>query len=150
MARPKKPAGLKAFEGDRGRRMKNAPTVPFVSAEIGPPSWLIGAIALEEWNRVAASLKADGRLALVDQGALAIYCESLGTYARAVATLADEGHVAVGARGGLMMSPWEVVKHNAYARFIKIAMEFGFTAAARGKLGPCEPQEDDKAKRFFG
>jgi len=150
MGRPRKSNPLKAFGGDAGRRGAGSATVPFVSAEIGPPRWLVGDLALEEWEKVSKSLKQDGRLAMVDQAALAMYCDSLSLYIRASINVQSKGYVVVGGHGSENPSPWLKIMHDAYVRFVKLATEFGFTTAAREKLAPAAPPVDPKRAKFFG
>lgn len=149
MGRPRKSTALKALEGDAGRRGAGA-AVPFVSAEVGPPEWLTGEVALREWNRVAAELQTAGRLSQVDQAALALYCDSLANYVAARDHVNKEGAVLTGPRGGIFQNPWSVLQHQAYLRFVRIATEFGLTTAARQKLSPAAPPMDAKRMKFFG
>ncbi len=146
MGRPKKSTPLKVLHGVRGSEN----TVPFVSAEVGPPTWLVSQTALTEWNRVAEKLKQEGRLSLVDQAALAIYCDSLTTYVRASVTVQSKGFTIVGGHGTERESPWCKIMHDAYVRFMRLATEFGLTTAAREKLSPPAAPKDTKREKFFG
>ncbi len=99
---------------------------------------------------MSSALKQDGRLAMVDQAALAMYCDSLSLYIRASINVQSNGYVVVGGHGSEQPSPWIKIMHDAYTRFIKLATEFGFTAAAREKLAPATPPQDDEDLKLLG
>jgi P27 family predicted phage terminase small subunit len=161
MARPRKSSDLKVFEGDRSRRAAQLALkpkgAPFCAVEVEPPIWLTGDVAREEWQRVATELQKAGRLADSDQALLGAYCESFALFRRALVQLAGvggvdqvSGPVVVGARGGIMVNPWELVADRAYRRMARIADAFGFTPSARERLAPAPAAKDPKREKFFG
>lgn len=149
MARPRKSVALKVVEGNAGRRNAGA-AVAFVSDEVPPPIWLEGEVALTEWHRVTKELKTAGRLSLVDQAAVAVYCDAYARYQQASERLRKEGLTVFGEKGGEYPHPALRALNDAARIMSKAQSEFGFTTAAREKLAPAAPPVDPKRAKFFG
>jgi P27 family predicted phage terminase small subunit len=98
-----------------------------------PPE--LGAIAREEWDRVAPHLVAAGRLKPLDRSSLAVYCAAYATWLEASIALQTYGTVMKSPNGYPMQSPYVLIATKYADIMTRISSEFGFTPASRGRLG---------------
>ena len=128
----------------RPERRRGEPT-----PEVGvpdAPDWL-GPEASEHWSEIAELLDAMGVLALVDQIALGLLCDSLAEYVQAkdiVEQAARAGEVkflSTTDKGNVIQHPAVGVKNKAWERTLKMLREFGMTPSARAALKVGNGQE---------
>lgn len=114
----------------RGRRPK-ATATPSTAPPLCP-RWL-DQLARDEWARVVPLIS--DRLAEVDQAALAAYCQVYARWRQCEAKI-DEHGLTTGARA----NPAAKLAESLLKQLRAFASEFGFTPAARGKVGtPAKP-----------
>jgi len=113
------------------------------------PAWMPAA-GKSEWKRQAAALQAAGILADVDAAALALWCEAWAEFVDCVAAVREatkNGGMTAAINAGLIGA-----KAKAADRLLKLAAQFGFTPAARGRIKPAaaddDETDDDKAAFF--
>jgi P27 family predicted phage terminase small subunit len=117
------------------------PTPPVVESEQTsqvekvecPPE--LGAIAREEWDRVAPHLVAAGRLKPLYRSSLAVYCAAYATWLEASIALQTYGTVMKSPNGYPIQSPYVSIATKYADIMTRISSEFGFTPASRGRLG---------------
>lgn len=99
------------------------------------PEWLSDA-ALRVWDEVVPILHDQGILHYLDQGLLAVYCQSYATYQECQATMADEGYTFnTGEDGNYKMPhPAATMASKMAEIMIRISDKFGFNPMARGRL----------------
>lgn len=113
------------------------------------PSWLAGE-AREEWDRQVVDLDKRRLMAKSYRAALAMFCESWGTYVEACKVLAVEGNTTIGAKGTVVKHPMVEVKNAAFDRALKMGQQFGFSPASQAGIVAGEQQEGTDGKsRFF-
>lgn len=144
MGRPRTPARIRALGHAplSGRVLDGAPECP---------EWLDD-IAREEWARIVPEL-VKLRLAVgADTGLLASYCSNYSIWRGATERVQKEGQTVLNARGEIRAHPCVRIAQNAAVEMRKLASEFGFSPAARGKIEtPALPtQESDAFDEFVG
>jgi P27 family predicted phage terminase small subunit len=95
----------------------------------------LGAIAREEWDRVAPHLVAAGRLKPLYRSSLAVYCAAYATWLEASIALQTYGTVMKSPNGYPIQSPYVSIATKYADIMTRISSEFGFTPASRGRLG---------------
>jgi hypothetical protein len=116
MPTPRKPPALKAISGSRepSPPMIELPVLPTVPAA---PSWLPNAHAVNEWDRLAAMLVANGMLTDGGLTPLAVLCSLAGKIVQLnAAGESPTGHMIAQYRG--------------------LCNDFGLTPVAQGKVRP--------------
>jgi P27 family predicted phage terminase small subunit len=106
-----------------------------------PPPFLRGHAA-DEWRRVAVELHAIGLLSALDVMPLAAYCAAYARWRQAeelLATMAAHHPAEVGllirTADGVARNPIAKIASRAAADMVRYASEFGFSPAARARLG---------------
>ena len=146
---PKKPTKLRLLEGNPSKRPlpKNEPEPDPTMPQC--PDWLMDD-AKHEWKRVAPELNRIGLLTIVDQTALAGYCQSYARWKKAeeeikllkntIYPLKDEG----GNIKGFQQYPQYGIVNQCLKQIRAFCSEFGLTPAARAKMElPNERNHDD-------
>lgn len=104
------------------------------------PAWMPAA-GKAEWKRQAAALEAAGILADVDAAALALWCEAWAEFVECVGAVrgaVKEAGMTYAINQGLIGA-----KAKAADRLLKLAAQFGFTPAARGRIKPTAADDDE-------
>lgn len=140
---PPTPTEILAARGSWRAKTRGAEPKP-TAKRPSCPKWL-SKEAKAEWRRQVAELDTMGMLAQADRALLVAYCDAWGEFAALVEQLAGK---RVSKKDGWRLT---VQKAKAADRMLKIAAQFGFTPAARarlGNLGSKAPKDNGKS-RFF-
>ena len=97
-----------------------------------PPE--LGPLARQEWDRVVGHLAATGVLSHFDRGPLAIYCAAYGHWVEATDAMQKYGTMMKSPTGYPVQSPYVAIANRQAEIMMRIASEFGFTQASRGRL----------------
>ena len=111
-----------------GLRRYSARAYAFIEC---PPE--LGNAARQEWNRLVPHLTKAGVLTEYDLGPLAIYCAAFGHWLEATEALQKYGTMIKSPNGYPIQSPYVAIANKQAEIMIKIASEFGFTPASRGR-----------------
>ncbi len=90
-------------------------------------------LAVEEWNRIVGELTVLGILSRFDRGPLAIYCGAYAAWTEAFEGMQKYGMMIKSPGGHPMQSPYMAVMNRQAEIMLRIAGEFGFTPASRGR-----------------
>jgi P27 family predicted phage terminase small subunit len=137
-----KPTRLKALTGNPGKRPLNPnelrpePKVPDCPAQLGP-------VAHQEWERLTAELGKLRLLTELDRAALAAYCNAYGLWAEAIEALQKYGTMVKSPSGYPQQSPYLSVANRQAEIMMRIALEFGFTPASRGRISMSIKDQQD-------
>lgn len=142
VGRKPKPTALRILEGNPGKR-------PLPTGEPKPrlgvgecPDWLSD-VAKGKWAELVPELERIGLLTLVDNDALATYCETYAEWRRSVEYLREHGTVYESARG-IIARPEVGISQRARQLMRQYAQEFGLTPSGRVRLAtPARQQEAD-------
>ena len=104
----------------------------------------MSAAGRRHWRAIAPTLTACGILTAADQTAFALLCDWLAIYAEASDTVRREGFSSVTKRGNTVTHPAARTLKAASEVIVRLAAEFGLTAASRSRLS-VEPVQADKA-----
>jgi len=135
-----KPTRLKVLTGNPGKRPLNlreprpAAEPPECPAELGP-------VAKCEWERMVAELSKLRILTQLDRAALAAYCGAYALWAEATEAIQKYGTMVKSPSGYPQQSPYVAVANRQAEIMIRIAAEFGFTPASRGRITAPQPNE---------
>lgn len=113
---------------------------PLVDDIPSPPEYLTDA-GVKEWYNIIPKLKDSRVLAQTDLSIVAMYCNEIATYiecqdqmrkaaTRVMVFKDDKGKVKYA-----QQVPYQKIANDALDKAIKIATEFGFTPAARTRIG---------------
>ena len=97
-----------------------------------PPE--LGALARQEWDRIVGHLAATGVLSHFDRGPLAIYCAAYGQWIEATEAIQKYGTMMKSPSGYPVQSPYVAIANRQAEIMMRIASEFGFTPASRGRV----------------
>jgi P27 family predicted phage terminase small subunit len=115
----------------------------FVSGRPNCPAWL-SVDAQAEWHRVLPEIEAAGMLTVVDQAALAAYCQAWAELKLTTQIVDTEGRTI---QEPIQSAKGEIVGHklkahpavrlqrDAFARVKSFLQEFGFSPASRARVG---------------
>ena len=129
-------------------RLKNEPKPK--SARLTTPSWLSDG-AKKEWRRIVKLFKEmeTSVLSDLDVNALAIYCESVATYKKAIMKVRETSEVY--ASGGQpKRNPWLIVANEAATQIKKYGEVLCLDPVSRARvgLGKSKKEEDPDAYLF--
>ena len=138
--RPPKPIAQRRREGNAGKRalpqeiaLRDAADAPDLPAGLEPPADLAGA-GLELWKEIVPTLAEAGIIHPVDRPNIQMLCVHWNEAELARAVLRTEGRYALGSMGQIVEHPALGVMRAAHAAYLKIAQEYGLTAAARARI----------------
>jgi P27 family predicted phage terminase small subunit len=140
MGRKAKPTKIKKLEGNPGKYPLN--NDPEFTGYPSCPDFLKPEAKIE-WNRVVPELDRVGLLTLVDQAALAGYCESWAKWMEAEIYLQENGSVFEMKKfnkEGAVISvyylprPEVAIANQSQMAVLKFCSEFGMTPASRAKI----------------
>lgn len=123
-------------------RVKTDLAEPFYEKTCPEPPIELNADAIEEWDRLAPLLHAQGMLTEVDRASLGVYCQAVADWRSITRTLnamrardkGMEGNVIKSANGTMIVNPLVKVARDAQNRVIQMAVEFGLTPVSRQRL----------------
>ena len=145
--RKPKPTKLKLLTGNPGQRpLNDREPEPVGLAKC--PSWL-DFEAKKEWARIAPELERLGLLTMVDQAALAAYCQAWAEFKGATADLQAEGRVYYTEDGEPKPHPAVSRQKAAWSAIRGFAAEFGLSPSARTRVKSDSGKGDDLDK-FLG
>ena len=131
--RKPKPTRLKVITGNPGKRPLNLdepmpePAIPDCPPELSPA-------AQREWHRLAGELGKLRILTNFDRGALAAYCSAYALWAESVEAIQKFGVMVKSPTGYPIQSPYVSIANRQAEIMLRIASEFGFTPASRGRI----------------
>lgn len=134
-----KPTRLKALTGNPGKRPFNEdeprpePAIPDCPPELGP-------IARREWDRLVGELASLRLLTNLDRAALAAYCGAYALWAEATEAIQKYGAMVKSPTGFPIQSPYVSIANRQAEIMMRIASEFGFTPASRGRINTPPPE----------
>lgn len=144
--RPRTPTALHVLRGNPGHR-RLSPDEPKPDAYTGAcPAWL-DRHGREFWRAYAPPLARLGLLTELDVPSFAAACERWSLYRRASAKLKRTFTHQTGPNG-LVAKPESAIAKAALDGARAILSEFGFSPAARAKLGSRPPGEIDPLEVF--
>ncbi len=155
MGRKPKPTKLKVLEGNPGQRPLNKrEPKPSGNVSLTPPAHLSGG-AKAEWRRVAKGLQELGLYTTFDRAALAIYCQSWGTWKEAQDWIKDNGTTYdVRDRDGevkfVNQAPQVMIAHRSMELCRKMLSEFGFSPSSRSKIQVGKPEDGFEDNSAYG
>jgi len=127
------PTRLKVLTGNPGKRALNEheldpePAIPDCPAELG-------AVAKQEWARLAGELGKLRILTNLDRAALAAYCGAYALWIEAIEQIEKYGSMVKSPSGYPQQSPYLAIANRQVELMMRIASEFGFTPASRGRI----------------
>ena len=95
-------------------------------AELGP-------VAHRLWDRLVAFLAKKNVLKPVDEATLALFCQAWAGWLEAIQAIEKFGQVMTSPSGYPVQSPFVSIAKNHAETILKIAQQFGFTPASRGR-----------------
>jgi len=128
-----KPNRLKALTGNPGKRSLNEyepqpdAAIPDCPPELGP-------IAQREWDRLVGELASLRLITNLDRAALAAYCGAYAMWAEATESIQKFGTMVKSPTGYPIQSPYVSIANLQAEIMMRIASEFGFTPASRGRI----------------
>lgn len=128
-----KPTRLKQLTGNPGKRPLN-PDEPRPEAKVPECPAELGEVARREWDRLAAELNKLKLLTELDRAALAAYCGAYALWAEATESIQKYGTMVKSPSGYPIQSPYVAVANRQAEIMMRIASEFGFTPASRGRI----------------
>ena len=140
--RKPKPTRLKIITGNPGKHPINRdeprpePAIPECPPELGPA-------AQTEWNRLVGELASLRVLTNLDRAALAAYCGAYALWAEATEAIRKFGVMVKSPSGYPIQSPYVSIANRQAEIMMRIAGEFGFTPASRGRISTPSPAEPD-------
>jgi P27 family predicted phage terminase small subunit len=138
--RKPKPTRLKVLAGNPGKRPLNAdeprpePAIPDCPSELSDA-------AQREWVRLVGELGKLRVLTRLDRAPLAAYCGAYALRAEATEAIGKFGVMIKSPNGFPVQSPYLSIANRQTEIMMRIASEFGFTPASRGRLSAPSPAE---------
>lgn len=117
--------------------------------EAAAPPWLSDG-GRQEWDRIAPELQSMGLLTGVDASELAVYCQAYAEMVHAEAMIVEHGYTQVSTSGLERKSPWLPIRDEAAKRLHQVALQFGFTPAARTRIEVPEREAVDDKRQYLG
>lgn len=105
-----------------------------------PPEYL-DELGQKEWFDIVPELKKTGVLARLDLSIIAMYCNEIATYIDCQQQMRKAGTRVMVIKGEdnkvkyAQQVPYQKIANDAMAKALSIATEFGFTPAARTRIG---------------
>jgi P27 family predicted phage terminase small subunit len=138
--RKPKPTRLKFLTGNPGKRPLNEdeprpePDIPDCPPELG-------LAAQREWARLVGELGKLRVLTHLDRAALAAYCGAYALWAEATEAVGKFGVMVKSPTGFPIQSPYLSIANRQAEIMMRIASEFGFTPASRGRISTPSERE---------
>ena len=135
-----KPTRLKVLTGNPGKRPLNT-NEPRPEVAIPDCPVELGAVAHREWDRLVGELSALRIMTNLDRAALAAYCGAYAMWAEATEAIQKFGTMVKSPSGFPVQSPYVSIANRQAEIMMRIASEFGFTPASRGRISTPLPKE---------
>jgi P27 family predicted phage terminase small subunit len=138
--RKPKPTRVKLLTGNPGKHPLNPeeprpePAIPDCPPELSPA-------ARREWDRLVGELGKLRVLTSLDRAALGAYCGAYALWAEATEALQKYGVMVKSPNGFPVQSPYLSIANRQAEIMMRIASEFGFTPASRGRISVSQIQE---------
>src|ERR1700674_847283 len=129
--RETKPKGLKEIACSQHKPAESKEAKPIVILEC--PSEL-GPLARQAWVRIVGELTSLGVLSVFDRGPLAAYCNAYALWIDATEAVQKYGAMIKSPNGYPTQSPYLATVNRQAEIMMRIASEFGFTPASRGRI----------------
>ena len=127
------PTRLKVLTGNPGKRTLNEHELdPEPAIPDCPPE--LGAVAKQEWGRLAGELGKLRILTNLDRAALAAYCGAYALWIEAIEQIEKYGSMVKSPSGYPQQSPYLAIANRQVELMMRIASEFGFTPASRSRI----------------
>ena len=141
------PTRLKVVTGNPGKHPinRNEPIPESIAPECPPE---LGPLARAEWDRLVGELARLRLLTRLDRAALAAYCGAYALWAEATQAIQTYGSMVKSPSGFPMQSPYISIANRQAEIMMRIASEFGFTPASRGRIKT--PPDDEPELFDFG
>ena len=144
--RKPKPTHLKAITGNPGKHPLNYDEPrPEVAVPHCPPE--LSVAAQREWHRLVGELATLRLVTNLDRAALAAYCGAYALWAEATEAIQKYGAMVKSPTGFPIQSPYVSIANRQAEIMLRIASEFGFTPASRGRIATPLPHEPDLFSR---
>jgi P27 family predicted phage terminase small subunit len=138
--RKPKPTHIKAITGNPGKRRLNYDEPrPEIAIPECPPE--LSDAAKREWDRLVGELSKLRLITNLDRAALASYCCAYALWAEAVEAIQKYGSMVKSPNGYPIQSPYIAIANRQAEIMLRIASEFGFTPASRGRIATPRPEE---------
>ena len=145
-----KPTSLKLVTGNPGKRPlpKNE---PMPKTPVGDPPQELNDDGLAEWHRVSKELSALGMITGFDRQSLLMYCVAYQLWVDALRKVNASGAMLRSPKGFPLQNPYLAVVNKQAEIMIKLASDFGFSPAARARIGIAleDKSRSDPAEAFF-
>jgi P27 family predicted phage terminase small subunit len=148
MARPHKPAAIRALEGNRGHRP--IPENELTGVGDPTPPARLTAVQGERWQDIVASLP-DGLLSRADVSVLERMAVAWTTYREADDRINKTDMLVPGRDGNTVKNPLLSIRKQAAEEMQVCAMMLGLSPYARTRLAqPANNQDDDPMTQLMG
>jgi P27 family predicted phage terminase small subunit len=152
------PPYLKLLKGNPGKRAIRPTVGAQRPLEPPPPPDYLRGHAKQEWIRVSPELFALGCLTNLDTAAFGAYCTAYSTWRTAAEAFERvaagdpvmAGLIVKGDGGSAVKNPLLTIERNAAETMVRIASEFGMTAAARARISVGAPTGPGKFDGLLG
>ena len=131
--RKPKPTRLKWLAGNPGKRPLNE-NEPLPRVELPTCPKELSPAAKREWKRLVGELASLNMLTNLDRGALATYCQAYAMWTEAIQNVQKFGTMVKSPTGYPVQSPYVSIANRQAEIMMRIASEFGFTPASRGRI----------------
>jgi P27 family predicted phage terminase small subunit len=147
MSNPKKPALIRALEGNRGKRPM--PTNELVGVGAPQPPAHLTEDQRARWQDVVASLP-EGLLSRADEQVLERMAVAWAAFRQACMTITQAGLITRGANGEPVRNPLLIVRASAATEMNACGMLLGLSPLARVRLSSPERVDDDPLELLLG
>lgn len=152
------PTYLKVLRGNPGKRRIKPEPQPAIPDSVPDAPTYLARYAREEWNRIAPELYRLRLLTVFDIQPLAAYCVAYERWRTANERLDEIASrdplaglvIKTSTKGTLMQSPVFLAARQSARDMIRYASEFGFTPAARARIGADGYGPPKPASKFDG
>lgn len=124
-----------SLHGNRDKRSPKVTPKPQPIAVDQPPPANFSSEAADEWRKALAACGSMRSLTSADLALLEQWSIARADFIRATRELEAGGMVITDSEGNAKRSPWLSVRDRASDMIIRLAKEFGFSPAARLRLG---------------
>ena len=135
MSNPPKPTALRIIQGNPGKRPlpENEPQ-PTVKDKPPTPPRHLPAAAKKHWRAIAKHLHQAGVLTVMDEDALATYCNAYAQWVDANQQIQTEGMIIKSELGIQSLSPYLKISNEAFKQMAIMLREFGMTPSSRTRV----------------
>lgn len=143
------PTTLKLLKGNPGHRpINDAEPKPAKAAKPPAPPRGMNHRAKTHWRKLAKQLHATGLLTVIDEDALARYCNLHVLLRDAQRTIEKQGFTTISDRGNEVQHPAVMVADKCISQLNRLAAEFGMTPSSRSRVVADDAPGKNKATGF--